>query len=645
MISKLLIVDDEPHLTKSFKILFESRGVFVETASNGPDAIDRFRENPVKTVLSDVQMDEMDGISLMYALKEMDPFVQVVFLTGYATVENAAAALKQGNAFDYLQKPVKNFDALYETLEKAQKRYDQLKHQIDREMENEKSFAVFKGIFDGMEALVYAADIKTHELIYTNKKFRKDFGYDDTESLEGKKCWQVIQKGQTGPCPFCTNQRLLLEDGSPAKPYEWEFCNTRNKRWYSIVDKAVEWYDKRIVRLETAFDITEKKEHEKLYRQFEKAIETSRKLESIGTLAGGVAHDFNNTLSTIVGNINLAQLGSLDSETQKFLQNAEDAVMQAKKISSKLITFAKGGGPYKTRTDIVEIVKQTLETMLGPKNINYSFDYDKIPGNYFADRNQLQIAIANILQNSIESIKEKGKISVSIRFMEEKQKTPRISLTISDTGVGIAQEHLDMIFNPYFTTKPIGNKKSTGLGLSIAWSIIARHGGNIHVESVKEKGTTIHIFLPFFNSDTTETVPKKTTGQKAQETLFSGTSKQVLVVDDDELTLDVVSRLLKRLGYEVFTASSSSQAVEMARAAEYHGKQMELAILDYDMTAGITGFGTLKQIKEINPGIIGILMTGHSDHTEVKKYRQYGFSGLLEKPFSMHDLKDKLDSL
>lgn len=642
MIKKLLIVDDEPHLVNSFKTLFEARGVLVETAVSGPEAIERFRESPYKTVLSDIQMDEMDGISLMYALKEIDPFVQIVFLTGYASVENAADALKQGNAFDYLKKPVRNFNTLYETLEKALNRYDELKDQINREKENEKSLAVIKNIFDNMEALVYVSDIESHELIYTNKKLRDDFGYRDGQTLERKKCWQVIQKDQTGPCPFCTNKRLVRDDGSPGEPYEWEFCNTRNNRWYSIVDKAVEWYDKKIVRLETAFDITEKKEHERLYRQFEKAIETSRKIESIGTLAGGVAHDFNNTLSTIIGNINLAQLGGLDSEAQKYLQNAEAGVMQAKKISSKLITFAKGGGPHKTRTDIVELVQKILDMKLDTKNISYTFDCDIIPGHYFADQDQLKTAIGNIIQNSIESMTKNGRMGVSIRYLEEAQKTPRICISISDTGTGISRNHIDMIFNPYFTTKPMDNRKSTGLGLSIAWSVISRHGGNIHVESVKDQGTTVHIFLPVFNTDIVETRPEKTDPHPVKPAHADGTLKQVLVVDDDELTLDVVSRLLKRLKYEVTTTSSGSQAVEICRTARNNDKKLDIALLDYDMTGGINGFQILEKIKKIDSRIIGILMTGHSDHSEVKKYRQQGFSGLLEKPFSIKQLDDTL---
>lgn len=646
MIKDLLIVDDEPHLVKSYKTLFEARGVFVQTALSGAEAIRCFRQHPARIVLSDMQMDEMDGISLMNALKEMDPFVQIVFLTGYASVENAADALRQkDNAFDYIKKPVKNFNLLYETLEKAQNRYDELKNQTERKKENEKSFTVFRNIFDSMEAIVYVADIETYELIYTNKTFRDTFCPGDTKSPEGKKCWQVIQKEQTGPCPFCTNKRIVKEDKSPGEPFEWEFCNTRNHRWYSIVDKAIEWYDKRIVRLETAFDITEKKEHEQIYREFEKAIETSRKIESIGTLAGGVAHDFNNTLSAIIGNINLAQLGPLDNETQKFLQNAEEGVMQAKLISSKLTTFAKCGEPQKTRTDIVSLIKNELETKLRKKSIHYTFGSDPIPGPFFADQEQLKTAIGNIIQNSLDSISATGQIDVSIRYMQEVKNPARICISISDNGTGISRDHLDMIFNPYFTTKPLDSKKSTGLGLSIAWSIISRHGGNIHVDSEKGLGTTVHIFLPVFRMDLHEPRPQEKEGLKTGKTHSPGNLKRVLVVDDDEMTLDVVSRLLKRLDYEVTTSSSGLQALEICKSAKAEAKPLDFALLDYDMTGGISGFQILESLKIIDPGVIGVLMTGHSDHNEVKTYRDQGFSGLLEKPFSIRQLKTMMERL
>ncbi|NOX33113.1 MAG: response regulator [Deltaproteobacteria bacterium] len=646
MEKRLLIVDDEARLTESFKIIFETKGFFVRTSSNALDAIEIFKKNPFKVVLSDIQMDKMNGIELMHALKQIDPCVQIIFLTGYASVENAANALKQNNAFEYLEKPVRNMDVIYETIERAEKRYDLETHLVTRKKKTEKGFAIFKDIFDSMEAAVYVSDMQTHELIYANKKLIKSFGYDDLKAIEGQKCWQAVQKGQEGPCPFCTNKRLLQPDGSPGEPYEWEFRNTRNLRWYSIVDKAVKWYDKRIVRLETAFDITGKKEHEKLFREFEKAIETSKKLESIGTLAGGVAHDFNNTLSTIIGNINLAQLNCPDDETQKYLRVAEQGVMQAKSISSKLISFARGGRPLKKETNIEELIRQILESRLDPEKITFSFEPDRISGSFYADPDQLKIAIENMLQNSVESMDGHGRINVSARYLEQPPRTPGIFISISDSGCGIPRENLDMIFNPYFTTKPLDSRKSKGLGLSVAWSIISRHGGKINVESTLEEGTTVHIFLPAFNKQGLENNGGKNHKPRARAaSLLYKDIIRVLVMDDDELILDVISKLLRRLGYEPFAASNGSQAIEICKKAAACGRKIDIALLDYDIQNDLGGFPTLEQLQKTDPDIRGLLITGHCDDMEIKKFKHYGFVDMLEKPFSIKHLNNKIRKL
>ncbi len=202
-----------------------------------------------------------------------------------------------------------------------------------------------------------------------------------------------------------------------------------------------------------------------------------------------------------MGNVNLAQLSCSDSETKKYLRNAEDGILQAKDISSKLLTFAKGGKLLKTKTDIEKLILKVLEKNLDNEKITCSFESDPIPGSFYTDQDQLKTAIKNILQNSVESMDGCGRIDVAIRYLDQLQKKSRISITISDSGCGISREHLDMIFNPYFTTKPLGNRKSTGLGLSIAWSIIARHGGNINIESTVKKGTKVQIFLPIFSKN------------------------------------------------------------------------------------------------------------------------------------------------
>lgn len=513
------------------------------------------------------------------------------------------------------------------------------------EKENiEKEINTFRTIFDSMEAVVFVSDMQTHELIYTNKKLKETLGYDDSVVLEGQKCWQVLQKNQTGVCSFCTGKRLVHPDGKPDEAYEWEFCNTRNNRWYRIIDKAIEWHDNRIVLLETAFDITDKKEHEKLFREFDKTIETSKRLKSISTFAGGVAHDFNNSLSAIIGNINLAQLGSHDSETQEYLEKAEKGVMQAKGISSKLILFGRGARPLKKKTDIETLIRQIFEKNFYPEAIFFSFKSERIPVPFYADPDQLTVAIENMLQNSVEAMGGAGKIDIAVKYLDHLPKSPRISISISDSGCGMPGEHLDMIFNPYFTTKPMDNRKSKGLGLSVAWTIITRHGGHIHVESTLNKGTMFNIILPIFNRKGLKSKSDENFEHQVKP-ILNKTNIWVLIMDEDELLLNAISRILRHLGYKTLVASNRNQAIEICKTAKTVDKKIDIALLDFDIQKGRDEFSTMEKLKKIDPDIKGLLITEYPDDMDEKKITSYGFSSVLDKPFSVKDLKNKITGL
>ena len=187
----------------------------------------------------------------------------------------------------------------------AESRYNQLKNEHEIKQHNEKALSTIAKVFDSLESIVYVSDMRTYELLYTNKKFNTELGYKEGQNFVGQKCWKIIQKGQNGPCPFCTNSRIIGENCLPTEPYEWEFYNEKTNKFYRVIDKAIEWVDGRIVRLETAYDNTAKKKYEKLFKQHEKTHETLKKLESIGTLAGGIAHQFNNSLSVITGHLDL----------------------------------------------------------------------------------------------------------------------------------------------------------------------------------------------------------------------------------------------------------------------------------------------------------------------------------------------------
>ncbi len=637
MKKRILIVDDEPKFIHSFKILLETKGYWVSTASNGIEAIELFKKNPLKIVITDLQMDKMDGVALMHQLKKLDPCVQIIFLTAYATMENAASVLRQNNAFDYISKPIKHYDHFFKNLIRARKIYDRKNQKLIQENKNITGLSIFENIFEAFEEAIYVSDMKTYELIYANKKFLETFNCKDIFSKPQKKCWEILQKRPQGPCPFCVVKQLLNPDGSIGSPHKWEYQNPVNDKYYSIIDKAILWHDNSIVHLQTAIDITEKKENETLFRQFEKAIETTKRLESISTMAGGVAHDFNNTLSTILGNINLAQLTANNIDTLKYLQNAEKGIIQAKNISSKLITFAKGGGPHKVKIDIEQIINKSVKEIIDSDKIEVILDTESIPDELYADEFQLGIAIKSILQNARDSILGLGRIEIIVRHLSENLLKPQISLTITDSGCGISPEHMDMIFNPYFTTEPLNSQKSKGLGLSIAWSIITRHCGNIHIESTLHHGTKVHIFLPLASSPTKRymendsSIPESTSAYGRQ-------AQTVLIMEDDELTLDIMSQLLKKLGFIVYNSLDGSQALDLAQSVHDQGNQINLAILDLEIKNNLGGIPTLKKLKKIVPDIKSILISGHLENPDLTNFKKFNFDAMLKKPFSLKEL-------
>jgi PAS domain S-box-containing protein len=238
----------------------------------------------------------------------------------------------------------------------------------------------------------------------------------------------------------------------------------------------------------------------------EREIERTRQLESIAALSGGIAHDYNNLLTAIIGNISLAQT-YLDPDDRVFLllSQALTASKTAKDLTQKLITFSKGGSPDKKIAEVAKLVKNATEFTLSGSNLKCDFYF---PDNLWpveVDNRQIGQAIHNVIMNAREAMPEGGLLGVKAENVTSNddlsnlRKGKYVKISISDHGKGISQKNLDKIFNPYFSTKKIGNKKGTGLGLSICHSIIRKHGGNVTVESKHRQGTTFHIYLPSAN--------------------------------------------------------------------------------------------------------------------------------------------------
>jgi PAS domain S-box-containing protein len=381
----------------------------------------------------------------------------------------------------------------------------------------------------------------------------------------------------------------------------------------------------------TAFEISERKKME------EESLRL-QKLESIGTLAGGIAHDFNNLLQAILGNIQLAKR-TLNPEDRLYawLTSAEQAGDQAKELSYRLLTFAKGGEPFKKVTSITKILRETVRLALSGSNISVEFKLDE---NLYAleiDEGQMKQVISNIVINAKEVMPRGGHITVTAcnhpsgdgsTFPFRAQNYVHIS--IEDQGVGIAPKNLSRVFDPYFTTKGMGSEKGKGLGLTICHSIIARHDGFINIESSPGIKTVVHIYLPEANNEhgSIQNAPKDMVPRK----------DRILLMDDEDFVRDVTGEMLIQLGYDVRLAKDGDEAVKAYSEALAQGTPFDAVILDLTIPGGTGGDEAILRLLEIDPNVKGILSSGYADNSVMNDFKEFGFQGAIAKPFKLEEL-------
>ncbi len=336
-------------------------------------------------------------------------------------------------------------------------------------------------VLDSLDSLVYVADMITHEILFINKYMRDLFG-----DIEGRICWQAIQNGQTGPCDFCTNYRLLDDGGKPSGVYTWEFQNTINGRWYYIHDRAIRWANGQMVRIEIATDITE-------HKKMEKELLNAKKMESIAVLAAGIAHEINNPLANASLNVqilrNRLEDNILDRDILRKLEAVDRNINTASTIARELLEFSRQKEAEFAPVDINEIIEDVLMFMEHKiKNVAIHQDL-KATHLVYGDTIKLEQVFINVLNNAVEAMPDGGEIAVSSSEIND-----MVEVRVSDTGIGIPEENLSKIFDPFFTTKGIG--VGTGLGLSICYGIINQHNGSIDISSLDGKGTIVVIRLP-----------------------------------------------------------------------------------------------------------------------------------------------------
>ncbi|MEW6291370.1 MAG: hybrid sensor histidine kinase/response regulator [Thermodesulfobacteriota bacterium] len=387
-------------------------------------------------------------------------------------------------------------------------------------------------------------------------------------------------------------------------------------------------------------EIEERKRAEEERARMQAQLRHAQKMEAIGTLAGGVAHDFNNLLMAILGNITLVLLETDPRHSNhKKLKSAEECIKSAASLTSQLLGFARGGKFDVKPTDFNELVKNTVELFARTKKeIMVHTQYQENIWAVEADQSQFEQVMLNLLINAWQAMPGGGDIFIRTENFTANGKEPfslqpgkYVNISVTDTGLGMDEATQERIFEPFFTTKEMG--RGTGLGLASVYGTIKNHGGYISVDSAPGRGATFSIYLP-----ASEQEPVREVSRADEVVKGSGT---VLLVDDDAIIIDVGVDVLEHLGYQVMTAGSGEEAISLY---EKNKGRIDIVLLDMIMP-GMGGGKTFDRLKEINPDVRVLLLSGYSIDGLATKILNRGCKGFLQKPFKITDLSKKISEI
>lgn len=468
-------------------------------------------------------------------------------------------------------------------------------------------------------------------ILFVNKAWRETLEYNE-EDLPGLKIYDILHP------EYCTECRQrfekILRDGQEFE-CQTAFVNKSGKEVFVEGKVNCRFVDGKPMVLRSVFrDISEEKKIEEERRR-------AQKLESIGILAGGIAHDFNNLLTGILGNILLAQLQTQkDTDLNRLLQNSENAAHRAQELTRQLLTFSKGGAPIKETALVIDIINEVVPFILSGSNTNWELHTEENINPVEVDSGQFSQVLENLIINSDQAMPDGGIITITVANYIQKDELPEllqdghyVKIDIQDQGIGIAKEYLPRIFDPYFTTK----KKGSGLGLATAYSIIRNHDGLITVDSEPGQGTKMSIYLPASEK-------KLASKQKFSEETMHGNGR-ILLMDDDEIVRQVGNQMLTLLGYEVTEVVDGEEAIQRYSEAMDSGTPFDVVILDLTIPGKMGGKEAISQLREIDPQVKAIVSSGYSNDPIMASHKEYGFSGVVPKPYTLERLGSTVHDL
>lgn len=498
----------------------------------------------------------------------------------------------------------------------------------------------YRAIFEttGTATIIYGEDTIIQ---MANTELANLFGYTK-EEIEGKKSWTEFIFHEDLPRMQAYHEQRGGDPTSAPKNYEFRFRD----RFGNIknIFLTVDMIPGTSLRVGSLLDITDLK-------RLEAQLQRSRKMEALGTLAGGVAHDLNNVLGGLVSypELLLMQIPD-DSSLRKPIATIQKSGQKAAAIVQDLLTLARRGVSITEVISLNQILSDYLKTPEHDKliyfhpGITIKTNLDESLLNIEGSPIHLSKTIMNLISNAAEAMPGGGPIVIStenryidkpIRGYDNVEEGDYAVLTVSDTGIGISTDDLDRIFEPFYTKKVMG-RSGTGLGMAVVWGTVKDHNGYIDVQSTEGMGTTFTLFFPVTRKKTRRAPVER------EALSYKGKGEAILVVDDIQEQREIAAQMLERLGYSVTAVSSGEEAVAFMK-----DHSVGLVVLDMIMDPGIDGLETYRQILTLHPNQKAIIVSGFSETRRVRKLQKLGAGEYVKKPYLMEKLgiavRDELD--
>lgn len=662
-IPPILVIDDNTSHLRTLADIVESEGLQPLCCQTGREALAACEQHEVHVAVLDLRLPDMDGLALLDALLRSRPQLKVIVHTGYASLDTAMAAVNRG-AFAYVQK-MGNIEELLAHIHRAFHTYlagysEGLEHEVEQrtqafiranddlrsevaerrqiEAALRESEAQFRQLISGSVQGVLIID-PNMKPCFVNRSYVEIFGYDTPDEILAMDTMLPLIAPQEHARLLGYREACLRGEQVPIH-YEYQGVRKDGTEiWLDNKSTLVSWGGKTATQ-STVFDITEGKKAEAERQYLEQQLLQSQKMESMGTLAGGIAHEFNNILSAMLGFTDLTQYEvPQGSRAWSNMQEVLKAGRRAKELVQQILTFSRPADHDWEPLSLALVVQEAVVLLRAtlPTTIAIQQHLDDTRGTILANRTQLHQVVLNLCTNAAHAMRDSGGLlEISVETVEVDQAFakhhpplapgPHVCFRVRDTGPGMPPEVVARIFEPFFTTKDVG--EGTGMGLAIVHGIVTSTNGAMTVQSTPGEGTTFAMYLPQ-HAD----APVPETRDHPGVPMSQG-SECILFVDDEDILVRVGQAMLTRLGYDVVAYANSVEALEAFRAEP---QRFDLVITDQTMPA-MTGEALARELRSIRADIPIILCTGFSHVMNAEKARAVGIDAFCMKPFAVRDL-------